>query len=143
MPLEPKPRKEVDRYTARNIRFYATQPVQQLNRRILELERETPLETFVYGGGAAATISGLILLIFRSKSRPWLFLAVAATILQLQYSCQGRNGLTDLLRKRGFRSRREIQAEKHSLKALRGDFALFNELSDPVERARRCLDLFL
>ena len=31
------PRREIDRYTARSIRFYATQPVQHLNRRILRL----------------------------------------------------------------------------------------------------------
>ena len=141
--MPPKPRKEVDRYTARSIRFYATQPVQHLNRRILELDQETPLEAFVYGGGAAVTISSLIFLLFRSQSRPWLVLAASATALQIQYACQGRNGLTDLLRKRGYRSRIEIQAEKHSLRALRGDFAVFGELSNPIERARRCLDLFL
>jgi len=27
--------------------------------------------------------------------------------------------------------------------ALRGDFAAFSELSDPMERARKCLDMFL
>jgi len=143
MPPEPKPRKEVDRYTARSIRFYSAQPVEHLTRRIMELEREIPLEAFVYRGGAAVTIMSLILLLFRSKSRSWLILALVVTTLQLQYSYQGRNRLTDLLRRRGYRSRREIQAEKHSLKALRGDFAAFSELSDPIERARKCLNLFL
>src|SRR5271165_4949098 len=120
MPLEPKPRKEFDRPTARSIRFYSTQPVEHLNRRILELEREIPLETFVWGAGTALTLISLIFLLFRSKSRSWLIFAVVVTALQLQYSFQGRNGLADLLRKRGYRSRSEIQAEKHSLRALRG-----------------------
>ena len=60
-----------------------------------------------------------------------------------QYSYQGRNPLTDILRRRGYRSRKEIEVEKYSLEALRGDFAAFTELSDPLERARKCLDIFL
>ena len=143
MALEPKPRKEVDRHTARSIRFYSTQPVELLNTRIQELEREIPLETFVYRGGAVLTMISLLIFLFRRRSRSWLILALAVTALQLQYSQQGRNGLTDILRKRGYRSRREIQAETYSLKALRGDFAVFTEVSDPIERARKCLDLFL
>ena len=143
MALEPKPRKEVDRHTARSIRFYSAQPVELLDRRIHELEREMPLETFVYRGGVVLTMISLLLLLFRPGSKSWLILALAGTALQLQYSLQGRNGLTDILRKRGYRSRREIEAETYSLKALRGDFAVFTELSDPIERARKCLDLFL
>jgi hypothetical protein len=143
MTLEPKPRKEVDRYTARSIRFYSTQPLELLNRRIQELESEVPLETFVYRGGAVLIVVSLLILLFRRGTRSWLILALAVTALQLQYSQQGQNVLTDILRKRGYRSRREIEAEKNSLKALRGDFAVFSELSDPIDRARKCLDLFL
>jgi len=143
MTLEPKPSKEVDRYTARSIRFYSTQPLELLNRRIQELEWEVPLETFVYRGGAALIVVSLLMLLFRRGSRSWLIPAIAVTALQLQYSQQGQNVLTDILRKRGYRSRREIEAEKSSLKALRGDFAVFSELSDPIDHARKCLDLFL
>jgi hypothetical protein len=143
MALEPKPPKEVDRHTARSIRFYSTQPVELLNRRIQELEWEVPLEMFVFRGGAVLTVVSLLVLLFRRKSRSWLIIALFVTALQLQYSQQGQNILTDILRNRGYRSRREIEAEKNSLKALRGDFAVFSELSDPIERARKCLDLFL
>jgi hypothetical protein len=138
-----KPRKEVDRTTARSIRFYSSQPIQFVSRRIEELDQEIPLETFVYRGGAALTIASLTLLRLRGKTNAAWILACVIAALQLQYSYQGRNRLTDLLRKRGYRSRKEIQAEKFSLEALRGDFAAFTALTDPIERARKCLDIFL
>jgi len=138
-----KPPKEVDRETARSIHFYATRPAQLLSKRIEELADETPLETFVFRGGAILSIAAITLLLLKGRTRAaWAFI-VAVAALQLQYSSQGRNGLTDLLRRRGYRSRREIQAEKYSLRALRGDFAAIAELDDPLERARRYLGIFL
>jgi hypothetical protein len=138
-----KPRKEANRDTARSIQYYSSRPIEILSKRIEELEQEIPLEAFVYRGGAALTIVSITLMLLRHKIRGAWMLVVAIAALQLQYSYQGRNGLTDILRKRGYRSRKEIQAEKYSLKALRGDFAAFTELSDPIERARKCLDIFL
>ncbi|HYY29984.1 MAG TPA: hypothetical protein VE860_18720 [Chthoniobacterales bacterium] len=138
-----KPPKEVDRDTARSVHYYATRPTQLLSKRIAELADETPLETFVFRGGAILTIAGLTLLLLKGKGRAAWALVVAVAALQLQYSHQGRNGLTDLLRRRGYRSRKEIEAEKYSLKALRGDFAAIAELDDPVDRARKYLGIFL
>jgi hypothetical protein len=138
-----KSRREVDRDTARNILFYSSRPIHLVNQRIEELAHEIPLEALVYRGGAALTIVSLTLLLLRHRYKAAWAMAVAIALLQLQYSCQGRNGLSDLLRKRGYRARKEIEAEKYSLEALRGDFAAFSELSDPVERARKCLAMFI
>jgi hypothetical protein len=138
-----KPRKEIDRDTARSIHFYANRPTQLVSKRIEELAEEVPIETFVYRGGAAVTIAGVTLLMLRGRKRAAWILAIAVAALQLQYSYQGRNRLTDVLRRRGYRSRREIAAEKYSLEAIRGDFTAVAGLSDPVERARKYLDLFL
>ena len=138
-----KPRKEINRDTARSIYFYANRPAQLLSKRIEELAEEVPIESFVYRGGAALTIAGVTLLLLRGKKWAAWVLTLAVAALQLQYSYQGRNGLTDVLRRRGYRSRREIEAEKYSLEAIRGDFTAVAGLSDPVERARKYLDLFL
>ena len=137
------PRKEIDRDTVRSIHFYANRPVQIISKRIEELADEVPIETLVFRGGAALTIAGVTLLLLRGRKRAAWSLAIAVAALQLQYSYQGRNGLTDILRRRGYRSRKEIEAEKYALKALRGDFTAVAALSDPVERARKYLDLFL
>ncbi len=138
-----RPRKEVDRGTARSIQFYSGRPSHFVSRRIEELKQEIPLEALVYRGGAALTIAGMTLLLLKRKIRAAWILTVVIAALQLQYSYQGRNALIEILRRRGYRSRKEIEAEKYSLEALRGDFAAFSELSDPIERARRCLDMFL
>jgi hypothetical protein len=143
MPGNVKTRNEINRDTLRSIQHYSGQPPQFLGKRIEELEEEIPLEALVYRGGALMAIGGLTLLLVRGKSRAaWLF-AAAIGALQLQYSYQGRNALTDILRKRGYRSRKEIEAEKYALQALRGDFAALGELSDPIERVHKCLDVLL
>jgi hypothetical protein len=138
-----KPRKEIDRETARSIHFYANRPPELVSKRIEELEEEIAIEIFVYRGGAALTIAAVSLLMLRGRKRAAWIIAIAVAALQLQYSCQGRNGVTDVLRRRGYRSRREIEAEKYLLKAIRGDFSVVAGLSDPVERARKYLELFL
>jgi hypothetical protein len=138
-----KPPREVDRETARSIHYYATRPTQFLSKRIEELADELPLETFVFRGGAILTIGGLTLLLLKGRKRAAWALVLAVAALQLQYSYLGRNGLTDILRRCGYRSRREIEAEKYSLRALRGDFAAIAESNDPVERARKYLGIFL
>lgn len=143
MPGNVENRNGINRDTLRSIQHYSGRPIQLLGKRIEELEEEIPLEALVYRGGALMTIGGLTLLFLRGKSRAaWLF-AVAIGALQLQYSYQGGNALTDILRKRGYRSRKEIEAEKYALQALRGDFAAFGELSDPIERVHKCLDILL
>jgi hypothetical protein len=144
-PTDPdvKLRREVNRDTARSIQFYSKRPIQVVSKRIKELEKEIPLEAFVYHGGAALTMVSLALLLSGLKNRAAWIIPVCIAVLQLQYSYQGRSALTDILRKRGYRSRKEIQGEKYSLQALRGDFGVFAELSDPLERARKCLDIFL
>jgi hypothetical protein len=138
-----KPRKEINRDTARSIQYYSQRPAELVSIRIAELDQEIPLEAFVYRGGAALTIVSLALILFDNKNRAARIMALIIAALQLQYSFQGRNPFTDMLRRRGYRSRKEIEVEKYSLEALRGDFAAFTELSDPLERARKCLDIFL
>jgi hypothetical protein len=138
-----KPRKEINRDTARSIQYYSHRPAELVSKRIAELDQEIPLEAFVFRGGAALTIVSLVVILLNNKNRAARILALVIAVLQLQYSYQGRNPLTDILRRRGYRSRKEIEVEKYSLEALRGDFAAFTELSDPLERARKCLDIFL
>jgi hypothetical protein len=144
-PEPPKrPRKEVDRNTARNIRFYADKSAECIGRRLSELDQETPLELFGHGVGAAVlALAAVISLSGGRRTKFWLILSLVVALLQLQYSITGKNGFTALLRKRGYRSITEIKAERNCLAALRGDFAAIDKLSDPIERARKCLEVFL
>jgi hypothetical protein len=135
------PPREADRPTARSIRFYATHSSDLLNQRLKQLESETPIESIIHQNGGLLTIAGLILFLIRR--RRWWIVPLTMATLQLQFSCTNRGPLVSFLRRRGLRSRREIEGEKLALRALRGDFSAVNELQDPVARARKCLELFL
>jgi hypothetical protein len=137
------PRKEADRSTARNIRFYADKSPERIGRRLVALDREITLEHFVYRAGAAVLALATVMSLPPTRSKFWPILGLVAATLQLQYSITGKNGLTTILRRRGYRSRTEIQAERNSLVALRGDLGTIDKLSDPIERARKCLEVFL
>ena len=135
------PPHEVDRSTARNVRFYATHSTDLLNQRLEQLESEVPIESVIHRNGSILTIAGLILFLIRRQR--WWILPLTMATLQLQFSSTNRGPLVTFLRRRGFRSQREIEAEKMSLRALRGDFSAVGELPDPIARARKCLELFL
>lgn len=135
------PLREADRPTARNVRFYATHSTELLNQRLKQLESEVSIESVIHRNGGILTIAGLVL--FLILRRRWWILPFTMATLQLQFSSTNRGPLVTFLRRRGFRSQREIEAEKLSLRALRGDFSAVSELQDPIARARKCLELFL
>jgi hypothetical protein len=137
---EPRQVHEIDRRTARNIRFYADKPANLLDRRLEELSREVPLEALIYGHGALLTLISLVFVLLGRKK--WSIVALLVSALQFQFFHQRRNPFVHFLRRRGYRSERDIQAEKYSIEALRGDFAVFNGADEPGERARKCLGLF-
>src|SRR5687768_6787102 len=67
------------------------------------------------------------------------FFAIPCIVLPFlfQHAVQGWCPPIPLLRRRGVRTRREIDAEKYALKALRGDFKNVAEANgDKVERGR-------
>ena len=135
------PSREADRSTARSVRFYATHSMDLLNQRLKQLESEVPIESVIHRNGSILTIAGLVL--FLVLRRRWWIFPLTIAVLQLQFSSNNRGPLVAFLRRRGFRSEREIEAEKMSLRALRGDFSAVSELQDPIARARKCLELFL
>ena len=139
--IHQSPLREADRPTARNVRFYATHSTDLLNQRLKQLESEVPIESIIHRNGSILTIAGLVL--FLILRRRWWILPLAIATLQLQFSSTNRGPLVTFLRRRGLRSQREIEAEKMSLRALRGDFSAVSELQDPIARARKCLELFL
>jgi hypothetical protein len=137
-------RKEADRNTARNIRFYADKSPERIGKRLGELDGEIPLEIFIYPGGTSILMLAVLMsLLRRRRTTFWPLLGLLAALLQFQYALTGENAISNILRRRGYRSRAEIRAERNSLAVLRGDFAAIENLSDPIERARKCLEVFL
>lgn len=91
-----------------------------ITRRIEELDREWDVERVL-----EANASSLILLslgLGAVHSRRWLLLAGAVPAFLLQHALQGWCPPIAVIRRLGVRTRREIDAERTALKAVRGDF---------------------
>ena len=102
------------------IRFYASQSPEAISRRIEELDRERDLDQMM---ALAASGVGLGTLVFSFiGGRKWVLVAATALGFLLKHSLDGTSPVAPLLRKRGVRTRSEIDREKYALKILRGDF---------------------
>lgn len=71
----------------------------------------------------ASTLSLLGFAAGRTVNRRWLVLPGVVSSFLLWHALQGWCPPLPVFRKLGYRTRKEIDAEKYALKALRGDFA--------------------
>ncbi|XXF77979.1 hypothetical protein P2318_33775 [Myxococcaceae bacterium GXIMD 01537] len=98
---------------------YAGRPP-DIQHRLDELDREWDVERMLGVKAAGLVLLGLVLGARRDR-RFYLLPALAAGIL-LEYGLLGRGAPVELLRRLGVRRRRDIEAERFALMALRGDF---------------------
>jgi hypothetical protein len=91
-----------------------------ITHRIGELDREWDVERMLETNAAALTLVSIGLAATHSKR--WLLLTLAVPAFLLQHAIQGWCPPLEVLRRIGVRTRREIDAERTALKALRGDF---------------------
>lgn len=104
----------------------------KISKRLEELESEWDIERIIHLHVSGVSITGALLGFFVDKR--WFILpAVAAAVLVL-HSMKGLAPQIPLLRRLGFRLRDEINRERYSLKAMRGDFKNSNS-ADAVWQA--------
>ncbi|WP_292520527.1 hypothetical protein [Methanoculleus sp.] len=129
----------IDREIAGSLRYFAAQDSFEITKRIYELETEWDVERMLEANAAALGMTGLVLGVFRD--RRWLILPGLVLPFLLQHAVQGWCPPLEVLRRLGFRTRREIDREKYALKVLRGDFANFTSVAGapPGERAEAAL----
>jgi hypothetical protein len=111
---------KIDRCIEENVQRYSGMTKADISRRIEQLEREWDIERVIQVNAPAITLTGLALGIFHN--RRWLALPVGVMSFLLLHGVQGWCPPIPVLRRLGFRTRDEINAEKYALKALRGDF---------------------
>jgi hypothetical protein len=116
----PKILAKIDAEIEERIRYFATQPKEVIEERILELEREWDVERWVQANASGVGLAGLILGV--GVDRRWLALTGGVLGFLLLHSTQGWCPELPVLRKLGIRTRTEIEREKFALKFLRGDF---------------------
>lgn len=122
----PHVNQRIERQTEIRVNYHANHP-ERIDERLRQLDAEWDIERMLEANSAALTLLGLVMAI---RNRGWLLLSIAVQSFFMQHALQGWCPPLPVLRRLGFRTEAEIQAEKYALKALRGDFA---ESQDPHE----------
>src|SRR3954469_20159338 len=111
----------------------ATQPASAISRRINQLDDEWDMERWLETNASALAFTGTVLGLLVNKK----FFAIPCIVLPFlfQHAVQGWCPPIPVLRRKGVRTRREIDSEKYALKALRGDFSDVKTNGDPQKTA--------
>ena len=125
--------REIERQAARRLVRAAGQAPTVLTRRINELDDEWDIERWLEMNASALAFTGVVLGIFVNRK----FFAIPCIVLPFlfQHAVQGWCPPIPMFRRRGVRTRGEIDAEKFALKALRGDFSQVEKNGDPQKSA--------
>jgi hypothetical protein len=102
-----------------------------IERRLREIDREWDIERTLETNAATAVLIGLGL--GALMHRRWFALPVVVAGFLLQHALQGWCPPVPIFRRLGFRTSTEIDQERYSLKALRGDFQGIGEGTEPPE----------
>ena len=117
----PRVNEGIDREAEQRVMRAAGASEAVLSRQIDELNQEWDMERWLETNASALAFTGTILGLLVNKK----FFAVPCLVLPFlfQHAVQGWCPPVLFLRRKGVRTRREIDAERYALKALRGDFS--------------------
>jgi hypothetical protein len=107
------------RTDAQVARLEAARPV-ELQARLQELDREWDIERVLQANASALVMLGVAL--GYAVDRRFLILPAAVLAFFGQHALQGWCPPVPVFRRRDVRTMREIERERHAIKALRGDF---------------------
>jgi hypothetical protein len=99
---------------------YRSGSPREIDERIEELDREWDIERALETNASVIAFSGLALGV--AHNRKWLAIPAVVLPFLFQHAVQGWCPPLPILRRLGFRTRKEIDREKYALKVLRGDF---------------------
>lgn len=94
----------------------------EITHRLRELDEEWDIERVLEANAATLALTGVVLGLVADKK--WLALPAIVAAFLLQHAVQGWCPPLPILRRLGFRTPHEIEAERHALKLLRGDYDL-------------------
>ena len=125
---------QIDRATQRRVLRAGAESKAALSRRIQRLDAEWDMERVLETNASALALGGVLLGLFVNRK----FFIIPCFVLPflLQHAIQGWCPPVPMFRSRGVRTRKEIDAERFAVKALRGDFTGVETQDDPNERAR-------
>lgn len=111
---------QIEEKIKENIALYSSLDADAITMRINELDREWDIERALEVNMSSVALTGIALTVFHH--RRWLILPSIVLGFFMQHAIQGWCPPLPLLRRLGFRTRKEIDREKYALKILRGDF---------------------
>lgn len=136
---QPAVNAELDDMRLESVAALVDAPAEEVARRLRELDEEWDVERLLEANAATLMLASLVL--GSTRSRAWFALTAAVPAFLLQHALQGWCPPIAVLRRLKVRTRREIDAERTALKALRGDFqGLGAPAGNDRERARSALD---
>jgi hypothetical protein len=123
---------KVEKEILKNLVFYKNNP-EEIPERLQELENEWDIEKALGTNASAFTLFGVVFGMLFSKK--WLFIPAIVGGFLLQNSIRGWSPPITIFRRMGYRTRQEIETEKHALKIIRGDYGKLGtaEENDPEE----------
>lgn len=102
--------------TVRNLAKYHGASNAEINRRLDELKQEWDIERAIETNAASIALVGVILGAF--AGRRFLLLPAAVCVFLLQHALQGWCPPVPILRRLGFRTQPEIEAERLALRRM-------------------------
>ena len=120
----PEINERIDQETARSIRLYTKADRELIDQRLEQLDREWDIERILQANAASVSLVGIVL--GTIASRRWFILPAVVAGFLLQHAVQGWCPPVPILRRNGFRTRKEIERERIALRLLRGDFDSFD-----------------
>jgi hypothetical protein len=141
-----KPTDRVQAHTAENVNEWIREETRQrvvsaaedsppqLSEHIEALDREWDIERWLEMNASALALTGVVLGLLWNRK----FFAIPCLVLPFlfQHAVQGWCPPIPILRRKGVRTRNEIDEEKFALKAMRGDFAQIDSPASPPSLAR-------
>ena len=106
----------------RNIEYHILHP-EEISRRLRELDAEWDTDRCVQIGASAFSILGILWAIARRKKG--LLFPLISQMFLIQHAIEGSCAPVSVLRQLGIRTKKEIEAERNALMAIRGDFKSF------------------
>lgn len=133
---DPAINERITQQTEANVEAYSADR-RLIDVRLEELDGEWDIERILEANAAAVSLIGLTLA--RFVSRRWFLLPAAVAAFLLQHAVQGWCPPVPLFRRLGIRTQREIDEERHALKAMRGDFLASNAGSSSARDVLRAV----
>lgn len=112
--------RELNRDAEERIEIFRDRSSEEIEARLRELDQEWDIERALETNASLFAFTGLALGVVHSKK--WLALPGVVLPFLFQHAVQGWCPPLPILRRLGFRTRKEIDREKYALKAFRGDF---------------------